>query len=63
VLDIEQLIDDVSATGKLAFAITDVEEIVRALKRELQAGDVVAIMSNGGFGGIHEKLIAQLQDA
>jgi UDP-N-acetylmuramate: L-alanyl-gamma-D-glutamyl-meso-diaminopimelate ligase len=63
VLDIEKLIDDVSATGKSAFAITDVEEIVSALKNELQDGDVVAIMSNGGFGGIHEKLIAQLKDA
>jgi UDP-N-acetylmuramate: L-alanyl-gamma-D-glutamyl-meso-diaminopimelate ligase len=60
VLDIEQLIEDVSATGKSAYAITDVEEIVGALKSELQAGDVVAIMSNGGFGGIHEKLIAAL---
>ena len=61
VLDIEKLIEDVSASGKSAFAITDVEEIVRALQTELQAGDVVAIMSNGGFGGIHEKLIAALK--
>ena len=63
VLDIEKLIEDVSASGKSAFAITDVEEIVRALQTELQAGDVVAIMSNGGFGGIHEKLIAALKAA
>jgi len=60
VLDIEKLIDDVSAKGKSAFAITDIEEIVTALKNELQPGDVVAIMSNGGFGGIHEKLMVAL---
>src|SRR5436190_8312983 len=60
-LDIEKLIDDVSATGKPAFAITNVDDIVTALKQQLQPGDVVAIMSNGGFGGIHEKLIGALK--
>ena len=61
VLDIEKLIEDVAATEKPAFAITEVEEIVAVLKRELRAGDVVAIMSNGGFGGIHEKLLTALE--
>jgi len=27
----------------------------------MKEGDVVAVMSNGGFGGIHEKLLAVLQ--
>ena len=60
VLDIERLIADVSATGKPALAITDVDEIVSTLKDQLLAGDVVAIMSNGSFGGIHEKLMTTL---
>jgi len=60
VLDIEKLIEDIAAQEKLAHAITDVDEIVNALKTELRSGDVVAIMSNGGFGGIHEKLLAAL---
>ena len=60
VLDIEKLIADIAAQNKLAHAITDVDEIVNALKTELRSGDVVAIMSNGGFGGIHEKLLAAL---
>jgi UDP-N-acetylmuramate: L-alanyl-gamma-D-glutamyl-meso-diaminopimelate ligase len=60
VLDIEQLIDAVGATNKPAFAITDTDEIVGALKGELRTGDVVAIMSNGAFGGIHEKLLDAL---
>ncbi len=34
----------------------DADEIVAALVPELKAGDVVAILSNGGFGGIYEKL-------
>ena len=46
--------------NKPADAITDVAEIVETLARELRSGDVVAIMSNGAFGGIHEKLLAVL---
>src|SRR5437870_3561592 len=60
VLDITKLIDDIAAQDKPAFAITDVDEIVRSLTPELRSGDVVAIMSNGAFGGIHEKLLAAL---
>jgi UDP-N-acetylmuramate: L-alanyl-gamma-D-glutamyl-meso-diaminopimelate ligase len=60
VLDIEKLIENIIATDTPAFAITDVAEIVAQLKQELRSGDVVAIMSNGAFGGIHEKLLAAL---
>ncbi|HEX6188943.1 MAG TPA: UDP-N-acetylmuramate:L-alanyl-gamma-D-glutamyl-meso-diaminopimelate ligase [Pyrinomonadaceae bacterium] len=60
VLDIEKLIEDVAATGKPAHAITEVDDIVAQIRKEVRSGDVVAIMSNGGFGGIHEKLLAAL---
>jgi UDP-N-acetylmuramate: L-alanyl-gamma-D-glutamyl-meso-diaminopimelate ligase len=60
VLDIEKLIEDISTRNKPAHAITEVDEIVEQLRSELRSGDVVAIMSNGGFGGIHEKLLAAL---
>jgi UDP-N-acetylmuramate: L-alanyl-gamma-D-glutamyl-meso-diaminopimelate ligase len=60
VLDIEKLIEDIRAQSQYAFAITDVGEIVKTLKDELRSGDVVAIMSNGAFGGIHEKLLSAL---
>jgi UDP-N-acetylmuramate: L-alanyl-gamma-D-glutamyl-meso-diaminopimelate ligase len=62
VLDISKLIEDISARNKPAFAITEVDEIIGSLSGELRSGDVVAIMSNGGFGGIHEKLLAALED-
>jgi UDP-N-acetylmuramate: L-alanyl-gamma-D-glutamyl-meso-diaminopimelate ligase len=62
VLDISKLIDDISVRNKPAFAITNVDEIVSSLSGELRSGDVVAIMSNGGFGGIHEKLLAVLSE-
>jgi UDP-N-acetylmuramate: L-alanyl-gamma-D-glutamyl-meso-diaminopimelate ligase len=60
VLDIETLIEDVAATGKPASAITEVDDIVAQLRKEARSGDVIAVMSNGGFGGIHEKLLAAL---
>jgi UDP-N-acetylmuramate: L-alanyl-gamma-D-glutamyl-meso-diaminopimelate ligase len=62
VLDTRKLIEDIAAQNKPAFAISDVDEIVRVLGDELRPGDVVAIMSNGGFGGIHEKLIVALSE-
>jgi len=62
VLDISKLIENISVQGKPAFAITDVDEIVGSLTSELRSGDVVAIMSNGAFGGIHEKLLRALHD-
>jgi UDP-N-acetylmuramate: L-alanyl-gamma-D-glutamyl-meso-diaminopimelate ligase len=41
--------------------LPDADEIIGHLLPQLREGDVVAIMSNGGFGGIHEKLLNQLK--
>jgi UDP-N-acetylmuramate: L-alanyl-gamma-D-glutamyl-meso-diaminopimelate ligase len=38
-----------------------VEELVKGLSNELRAGDQVLIMSNGGFGGLHDKLLTALR--
>jgi UDP-N-acetylmuramate: L-alanyl-gamma-D-glutamyl-meso-diaminopimelate ligase len=38
-----------------------VESIVRMAAPEMRSGDVVAILSNGGFGGIYEKLPERLR--
>jgi UDP-N-acetylmuramate: L-alanyl-gamma-D-glutamyl-meso-diaminopimelate ligase len=60
-LDTDELAAEVAATGRTADAIEGADEIVRRLAPELRAGDTVAIMSNGGFGGIHDKLLAALE--
>jgi UDP-N-acetylmuramate: L-alanyl-gamma-D-glutamyl-meso-diaminopimelate ligase len=60
VLDTHRLIAEVAAQGKPAFNIEGADEIVAHLAPELRAGDIVAVMSNGGFGSIHEKLLAVL---
>ena len=59
-LDTGKLMEEISRTGKPALALPGAEEIVDHLFPRLQEGDVVAIMSNGGFGGIHEKLLAAI---
>ena len=61
VLDTDQLIEAISAQGKPAYRIEGADEIVSHLAPELRAGDTVAVMSNGGFGGIHEKLLDALR--
>jgi UDP-N-acetylmuramate: L-alanyl-gamma-D-glutamyl-meso-diaminopimelate ligase len=61
VLDTRELIEGIANQNKPAFAISDVDEIVTRLGAELRSGDVVALMSNGGFGGIHQKLLIALQ--
>ncbi len=60
-LDTSKLIADISQPDKPAVALPDAAAIIEHLLPQLRAGDVVAIMSNGGFGGIHEKLLAGLR--
>ena len=61
VLDTHRLIEDIAARGTPAHQIEGADQIVSHLAPELRAGDVVAVMSNGGFGGIHDKLLAALR--
>ncbi len=60
-LDTDELTAEIAAQGRPAFCIEGADEIVRRLAPELRAGDVVAIMSNGGFGNIHDKLLDALK--
>ncbi|MFN3408363.1 MAG: UDP-N-acetylmuramate:L-alanyl-gamma-D-glutamyl-meso-diaminopimelate ligase [Limisphaerales bacterium] len=59
-LNPEQLMADLRATGKPAEYLPDAEAIVGHLAKHAEGGDVVCVFSNGGFGGIHEKLLARL---
>ena len=60
-LDTSELIEAISQQGKPALALSGADEIVTHIFPELREGDVVAIMSNGGFGGIHEKILTALK--
>jgi UDP-N-acetylmuramate: L-alanyl-gamma-D-glutamyl-meso-diaminopimelate ligase len=57
----EQVIAALNAEGTPAELCADVAAIVDSLDRQLLRGDVVAILSNGGFDGIYEKLPARLE--
>ena len=61
VLDTGELVTDIAMQGKPAFSFPDADAIVEHLTPEMQEGDVVAIMSNGGFGGIHDKILSVLK--
>jgi len=63
VLDTEELVKDIELTGKPSFSLPDADSIVEHLTPELKTGDVVAVMSNGGFGGIHDKLLQILKES
>jgi UDP-N-acetylmuramate: L-alanyl-gamma-D-glutamyl-meso-diaminopimelate ligase len=56
----EQVIASLNNAGTPANLCPDVTAIVDLLERESQPGDVIAILSNGGFDGIYDKLAARL---
>lgn len=62
-LDTEELTREIATRGRPAFCLDGADAIVAHLAPVLREGDTVAIMSNGGFGGIHEKLLAALSES
>jgi UDP-N-acetylmuramate: L-alanyl-gamma-D-glutamyl-meso-diaminopimelate ligase len=55
-------LDDVAAAlGARAAVAREIPRLVESLTAELRAGDEVVIMSNGGFGGLHDKLLDALR--
>ena len=60
-LDLNRVIAEIKNCGKQARILADADAIVNAIAPELRERDVVAILSNGGFGGIYEKLPQRLR--
>jgi UDP-N-acetylmuramate: L-alanyl-gamma-D-glutamyl-meso-diaminopimelate ligase len=56
----DQLVSDLARGGTSARHLPDVDTIVAAVTGEAQPGDLIVVMSNGGFGGIHRKLLEAL---
>ena len=59
-LNPEKLMQDLKASGKDAAYLPDVDAIVAHVAKGAQGGDIVCVFSNGGFGGIHGKLLERL---
>jgi UDP-N-acetylmuramate: L-alanyl-gamma-D-glutamyl-meso-diaminopimelate ligase len=60
-LDLSSVISAIQGEGRRARIVPEVDAIVQLVAPEMQRGDVVAILSNGGFGGIYEKLPERLR--
>ena len=59
-LDENRLIEDLRRMGRAAWNMGSVEGIIQKVCEEARSGDLIVILSNGGFGGIYEKLPAAL---
>jgi UDP-N-acetylmuramate: L-alanyl-gamma-D-glutamyl-meso-diaminopimelate ligase len=59
-LNPEKLMQDLQAAGKEAAYLPNANAIVAHLAKHAQGGEVICVFSNGGFDGIHGKLLAQL---
>ncbi|MBZ5683879.1 MAG: UDP-N-acetylmuramate:L-alanyl-gamma-D-glutamyl-meso-diaminopimelate ligase [Acidobacteriia bacterium] len=61
-LELPALAAEIKQNGRPVRLLADADGIVQTIAPELRSGDVVAILSNGGFGGIYEKLPARLRE-
>ena len=61
-LELPELAAEVKQNGRPVRLLADADAIVQTVAPELRSGDVVAILSNGGFGGIYEKLPTRLRE-
>jgi UDP-N-acetylmuramate: L-alanyl-gamma-D-glutamyl-meso-diaminopimelate ligase len=60
-LDEDRLIEDLRRIGRAAWNLGDVKGIIRKVSEEARPGDLILILSNGGFDGIYERLPAALE--
>ena len=60
-LNPEKLMQDLRLTGKPAAYLSSVEAIIEHVMASVREGDVICVFSNGGFGDIHNRLLARLQ--
>jgi UDP-N-acetylmuramate: L-alanyl-gamma-D-glutamyl-meso-diaminopimelate ligase len=56
----QQLVSDLKTAGQRARYAASLDDIVTTIAKERKEGDLVVFMSNGGFGGIHQKTLKAL---
>ena len=57
----QQLVSDLKSAGQRARYVASLDDIITMIAKERKEGDLVVFMSNGGFGGIHEKTLEALK--
>jgi len=58
----DRLVEDLASRGVDAVTLSAVDDIVTLLAARAMPRDVIAVLSNGGFGGLHQKLISALDE-
>jgi UDP-N-acetylmuramate: L-alanyl-gamma-D-glutamyl-meso-diaminopimelate ligase len=59
-LDLDRLVQDLVAQGKEAVAPADFDAVVSDVLQHAKSGDVVALLSNGAFGGVPARVVEGL---
>jgi UDP-N-acetylmuramate: L-alanyl-gamma-D-glutamyl-meso-diaminopimelate ligase len=59
-LSVSRLVRDLNGRGQSAREVDSIDDIVHTIAREHRPGDLVVVMSNGGFDGLHRKLLQAL---
>ena len=59
-LNIEGVVASICELGGVADYIPQVDDIVEFITKNSKAGNVILVMSSGGFGGIHQKILENL---
>jgi UDP-N-acetylmuramate: L-alanyl-gamma-D-glutamyl-meso-diaminopimelate ligase len=62
-LDLPSIVSTMNGNGKTARIIAEADDMAKEVANHARSGDVVAILSNGAFGGVHEKILVALSDA
>jgi UDP-N-acetylmuramate: L-alanyl-gamma-D-glutamyl-meso-diaminopimelate ligase len=62
-LDVERLCRDLRQRGTAAHLFPAVDQMVEHICNTVHPGEIVVVMSSGGFGGLHDKLLRRLGDA
>jgi len=61
-LNPDKLSADIDRLGGKAWYLPDLESIISTVTENALPGDIIAVLSNGGFGGIHQKLLTALAE-
>ena len=59
----DKVVERIRTAGKKASYLAEVDEIIEHLARNRSGRDVALVMSNGGFGGIWDRLLARLRQS
>jgi UDP-N-acetylmuramate: L-alanyl-gamma-D-glutamyl-meso-diaminopimelate ligase len=59
-LNPERVVSDIAASGRPAYYEATADSIIERLRPLVKSSDIIVVFSNGGFDGIHQKLLERL---